>query len=105
MECDTKVYTLFSELYSLTITQPTKMIISKISNNPIIESEVLGSAFTILDDELFVTPMFTDDSYDDEEDCWIEVDFLSLLAEEQYIQDEVDRVDNVLREQSRITLA
>ena len=96
MECDTKVYTLFSELYSLTITQPTKMIISKISNNPILESEVLGSAFTILDDELFVTPMFTDDSYDDEEDCWIEVDFLSLLGEEQYIQDEVNHIDRLL---------
>tara|TARA_R100001443_G_scaffold18102_3_gene28823 strand:- start:778 stop:1017 length:240 start_codon:yes stop_codon:yes gene_type:complete len=75
------------------------MIISKVSNNPILESEVLGAAFTIIGDDLFMTPMFTDDSYDDDEDTWIEVDFLSCLAEEEYIWKELDRVDTVLREQ------
>jgi len=75
------------------------MVKSKVSNNPILESEVLGAAFTIMDDELFMTPMFTDDSYDDDEDTWIEVDFMSVLAEEEYIWKELDRVDVVLRKQ------
>ena len=73
------------------------MVISKISNNPILESEVLGAAFTILDDALFMTPMFTDDSYDDDDDNWIEVDFMSVLGEEEYIWKELDRVDISLR--------
>ena len=73
------------------------MVISKVSNNPILESEVLGAAFTILDDALFMTPMFTDDSYDDDDDCWIEVDFMSVLGEEEYIWKELDRVDIILR--------
>ena len=78
------------------------MVKSKVSNNPILESEVLGAAFTIMDDELFMTPMFTDDSYDDDEDTWIEVDFMSVLAEEEYIWKELDRVDTILREQLRL---
>ena len=73
------------------------MVISKLSNNPILESEVLGAAFTILDDALFMTPMFTDDSYDDDDDSWIEVDFMSVLSEEEYIWKELDRVDIILR--------
>ena len=73
------------------------MVISKVSNNPILESEVLGAAFTILDDALFMTPMFTDNSYDDDDDCWIEVDFMSVLGEEEYIWKELDRVDIILR--------
>ena len=73
------------------------MVISKVSNNPILKSEVLGAAFTILDDALFMTPMFTDDSYDDDDDSWIEVDFMSVLSEEEYIWKELDRVDIILR--------
>ena len=73
------------------------MVISKVSNNPILESEVLGAAFTILDDALFMTPMFTDNSYDDDDDNWIEVDFMSVLSEEEYIWKELDRVDIILR--------
>jgi len=72
------------------------MIISKVSNNPILQSDQLGCVFTNLDGALFQSPLFTDDSYDDNEDCWIEVDFLSLLGEEQYIQDEVNRIDRLL---------
>ena len=72
------------------------MTISRVSNNPILQSDELGCVFTNLDGALFCTPLFTDDSYDDDEDCWIEVDFLSLLGEEQYIQDEVNRVDRLL---------
>ena len=73
------------------------MVISKVSNNPILKSEVLGAAFTILHDALFMTPMFTDDSYDDDDDSWIEVDFMSVLSEEEYIWKELDRVDIILR--------
>ena len=72
------------------------MTISKVSNNLILRSDELGCVFTNLDGALFQSPLFTDDSYDDDEDCWIEVDFLSLLGEEQYIQDEVNRIDRLL---------
>ena len=72
------------------------MTISKVSNNLILRSDELGCVFTNLDGALFLSPLFTDDSYDDEDDCWIEVDFLSLLGEEQYIQDEVNRIDRLL---------
>ena len=75
------------------------MNISRVSNNPVLESEVLGAAFTIMDDWLFMTPKFTDDSYDDDEDTWIEIDFMSVLGEEEYIWKELDRVDTILREQ------
>tara|TARA_B100000214_G_C23872420_1_gene583285 strand:- start:61 stop:354 length:294 start_codon:yes stop_codon:yes gene_type:complete len=78
------------------------MNISRVSNNPILISEVLGAAFTIMDDWLFMTPMFTDDSYDDDEDTWIEVDFMSALGEEEYIQKELDRVDDVLRNEIKL---
>ena len=72
------------------------MTISKVSNNLILRSDELGCVFTNLDGALFQSPLFTDDSYDDDEDCWIEVDFLSLLGEEQYIQDEINRIDRLL---------
>ena len=80
------------------------MVISKVSNNPILESEVLGAAFTIMDDSLFMTPMFIDDSYDDDEDTWIEIDFLSVLAEEEYIWKELDRIDVILRKQLNLVV-
>ena len=55
-----------------------------------------------MDDWLFMTPMFTDDSYDDDEDTWLEVDFMSALGEEEYIQIELDRVDDVLRNEIKL---
>ena len=73
------------------------MELSKVSGNPILISEALGCVFTMMFGELFMTPQFIDDSWDDDEDTWIEVDHLSLLAEEQYIQDEVDRCEALLR--------
>ena len=72
------------------------MTISKVSNSQIIVSEILGAAFTSIDNALFCTPIFIDDSYDDDEDSWIEVDHLSVLGEEKYIQDEVNRLDILL---------
>ena len=81
------------------------MVISKVSNNPILESEVLGAAFTIMDDALFMTPIFIDDSYDDnDEGDWIEIDFLSVLAEEEYIWKELDRIDVILRKQLNLVV-
>ena len=60
-------------------------------------SETLGGVFAIEDDVLINTPMFKDGTFDDNKDEWIEVDHMALLGEEKYIQDEVARIENILR--------
>ena len=74
------------------------MELSKVSGNPILISEALGCVFTMMFGELFMTPQFSDDSWDDnDEGDWIEVDHLSLLAEERWIRDEVDMCEALLK--------
>lgn len=60
-------------------------------------SSILGCVYTLIDDELFYTPMMKDGSFSNNEDDFVEVDHMSLFGEEQYIQDEIVRVENILR--------
>ena len=50
-------------------------------------------------DYLIQTPMFTDGTYDTDQDTWCEVDELALLGEEQDHQLEVEHAWDVLRRQ------
>lgn len=63
----------------------------------ILISETLGGVFAIENDVLINTPMFTDGTFDDNKEEWIEVDHMALFGEEKYIQDEIMRVENILR--------
>ena len=76
------------------------MNISKISNSQVYLSEMLGAAYTLTDGDdgpdLFVSPIFVDGTYDDEEDCWIMVDHMALLGEEESIRNEINRIDELL---------
>ena len=60
-------------------------------------SETLGAVYTLEDDALLYTPMMKDGSFSDNIDDFIEVDHMALFGEEQYIQDEIVRVENILR--------
>ena len=87
-------------LHPLFFIQQNIMNISKISNNQVYLSEMLGAAYTLMDGDdgpdLFVSPMFVDGTYDDEEDCWIMVDHMALLGEEESIRNEINRIDELL---------
>lgn len=65
-------------------------------------SQILGSVYAIEDDTLIVTPLNTDGTFDSNLDNWTEVDHLAMLGEEQWIQDEIKRVDNTLRRSSSL---
>lgn len=43
------------------------------------------------------TPMMKDGSFSDNIDDFVEVDHMALLGEEEYIRQEVERVENILR--------
>ena len=60
-------------------------------------SETLGAVYTLEDDALMYTPMMKDGSFSDNIDDFVEVDHIAMLGEEQYIQDEIVRVENILR--------
>ena len=60
-------------------------------------SEQHGCVYTLQDNVLLMTPQFTDGSYDSDTDNWIEVDELSLLGEEQSIQDHIQKVITTLQ--------
>lgn len=60
-------------------------------------SETLGAVYTLEDDALMYTPMMKDGSFSDNIDDFIEVDHMALLGEEEYIRQEVERVENILR--------
>ena len=60
-------------------------------------SEQHGCVYTLQDNVLLMTPQFTDGSYDSDTDNWIEVDELSLLGEEQSIQDHIQQVITTLQ--------
>ena len=62
-------------------------------------SQILGCAYSLDGDVLIVTPLNTDGTFDSNIDNWTEVDELAILGEEQWIQDEIDRADNILRAQ------
>ena len=62
-------------------------------------SQILGSVYALEDDVLIATPLDIDGTFDSNFDNWIEVDHLALLGEEQWIQDEINRVDSTLRAQ------
>ena len=62
-------------------------------------SQILGSVYALEDDVLIATPLDIDGTFDSNLDNWIEVDHLALLGEEQWIQDEINRVDSTLRAQ------
>ena len=59
-------------------------------------SEQHGCVYTLQDNVLLMTPQFTDGSYDLNTDNWTEVDEMSLLGEEQSIQDHVNYVITTL---------
>ena len=61
------------------------------------QSEQHGCVYTLQDNVLLMTPQFTDGSYDPDVDNWSEVDELSLLGEEQSIQDHVSYVITTLQ--------
>jgi len=63
----------------------------------VIISAILGCVYALQDDALIVTPLDKDGSYDTQTENWDEVDHLALLGEEEYIRQEVDRCENILR--------
>jgi hypothetical protein len=62
-------------------------------------SQILGCAYALDSNVLIVTPLNTDGTFDSNIDNWTEVDQLAILGEEQWIQDEINRADNILRAQ------
>jgi len=64
-------------------------------NNIILTSEELGCAYSI-DNEgtLFYTPIYEEGRVDTED--WCEVDFMSMLGEEESIRNEVNRIEEEL---------
>jgi hypothetical protein len=60
-------------------------------------SSILGCVYTLIDDELFYTPMMKDGSFSNNEEDFVEVDHMALLGEEEFIRQEVERVENILR--------
>lgn len=62
-------------------------------------SQILGCAYALEGDVLIATPLNTDGTFDSNIDNWTEVDQLAILGEEQWIQDEINRADNILRAQ------
>jgi len=75
-------------------------------NNMII-SQKHGCVYSLIQEEdmhrpvswefLIYTPLMIDGSYDTNQDNWDEVDEMSLLGEEQHIQDHIELVRNTLK--------
>ena len=49
----------------------------------------------ISDGDVLIKFTNTDGTFDSNIDNWTEVDELAILGEEQWIQDEIDRADNI----------
>lgn len=60
-------------------------------------SETLGAVYTLEDDVLFYTPLNKDGSFSNSIEDFVEVDHMALLGEEEFIRQEVDRVESLLR--------
>tara|TARA_Y100000768_G_scaffold332281_1_gene271839 strand:- start:21 stop:254 length:234 start_codon:yes stop_codon:yes gene_type:complete len=72
--------------------------------SPVYVCEEHGSVYALFRDQdsdgdcLLQTPMFTDGSYDQNQDNWAEVDMMALFGEEQEIQDKVNFIFDYLQQ-------
>ena len=55
-----------------------------------------GCVYTIIDNALFYTPIYQDDTVNLGDDDWVEVDFMSLMGEEQFYMDEITEIERKL---------
>lgn len=67
-------------------------------------SEILGAVYTLIDDELLYTPLMKDGSYSHKIEDFDYVDHLALLGEEEFIRQEVDRIESLLRGEFSLTI-
>jgi len=69
-------------------------------SGPAYLSDQHGCVYGLIDGALFYTPQFSDGSYSDVEDDWVEVDHLALLGEDGDVRLHVEWVEDMLIRQS-----
>ena len=55
-----------------------------------------GCVYTIIDNALFYAPIYQDDTVNLGDDDWCEVDFMSLMGEEQFYMEEINEIERKL---------
>lgn len=66
-------------------------------DGPGYKSSQHGCVYGLVNNVLFYTPEFTDESYSKDFDDWVEVDHLALLGEDEDVRLHVEWVEDMLR--------